>query len=559
MKKTPRELLDIRWAEMETEFSTWKTQAQEVSRFLLPRAGRYTSSDRNKGGNRYNNIIDNEATRALRVLGAGLMGGATSPARPWFRLGVPDDDLMELSSVKIWLSRLTKDMLGVFQRSNTYRALHSMYEELGAFGTAASIVLDDFDNVIHLYPLTYGEYRLATDAKNNVNTLAREFEMQVSQVVGEFGIENVSMATRNLFESGNLGAWVKIRHFIEPNIDRDPRMKDKKNMAWRSIYYEVGSNEDKFLREGGFKKFRVLAPRWSSTNDIYGDGPGMETLGTIKQLQHEQIRKGEGIDYQTRPPVQAPTSMKNRELNRLPGGVSYVDMNATQAKVQTLFDVQLNLQHLLMDIQDVRERIRGTFYVDLFLMLANDNRSGITATEVAERHEEKLLMLGPVLERLHNELLDPLISITFERMLESGLVEPPPPELEGTELQVEFVSMLAQAQRAISTNSIDRYVIQLGTIAQFKPEVLDRFDADQWAETYADMLGVDPELIVDQKIVEERRAATAKQMQQAQQLAAAEQMSKTAKNMATSPTDSENALTDVLNQFSGYSTPQANV
>ena len=147
-----------------------------------------------------------------------------------------------------------------------------------------------------------------------------------------------------------------------------------------------------------------------------------------------------------------------------------------------------------MDIQDVRQRINSSFYADLFLMLANATDTRMTATEVAERHEEKLLMLGPVLERLHNELLDPLIDNTFNRMVEANAIPPAPDELQGHGANVEFVSMLAQAQRAIGTNSIDRYVNNMGMVAQMKPDVLDKFDSDVWADSYADMLGVDPKL-----------------------------------------------------------------
>ena len=252
---------------------------------------------------------------------------------------------------------------------------------------------------------------------------------------------------------------------------------------------------NKLLRESGYNDFPAVVPRWGiSGGDIYGNSPGMEALGDIKQLQHEQLRKAQGIDYQTKPPLQVPSYMKNRDVDSLPGGVTFVD--GQQGKIETAFQVNLNLQHLLMDIQDVRMRINGAFYADLFLMLANATDTRMTATEVAERHEEKLLMLGPVLERLHNELLDPLIDITFNRMVENNLIPPAPPELQGMELNVEFVSMLAQAQRAIGTNSIDRYVNSMGLVAQMKPEVLDKFDADSWSDEYADMLGVDPSLII---------------------------------------------------------------
>jgi hypothetical protein len=557
MAETQREKLNARWQALKTERSSWDAHWQDISDYLLPRSGRFFTQDRNNGRRRHNNIYDSTGTKALRVLGAGLMGGATSPARPWFRLATPDKDLMKYAPVKVWLNQVTHGMLNVFQRSNTYRSLHNNYEELGGFGTSATVLMDDFDSVIHHYPLTIGQYALATDYKGRVNTLAREFDVTVGGLVGEFGYSNCSQTVRDLYDSGAYDKWITVLHVIEPRVARDVTKKDARNMPYSSCYFEKGGNEGTYLRESGMKEFRVLAPRWGVTGeDIYGSTcPGMEALGDIKQLQHEQLRKAEVIDYQTKPPVQVPTSMKNRELDRLPAGISYIDMAGPTGGVKTMFEVNLNLQHLLGDIQDVRGRIRETFYSDLFLMLAKNSNPNMTATEVAERHEEKLLMLGPVLERLHNELLDPLVSMTFTRMLESGLVPPPPEELQGMDLNVEFVSMLAQAQRAVSTNSVDRFVGNLGQIATFKPNVLDKFDEDKWADAYADMLGVDPELIVAEDKVALIRDQRAKAQAAAQASALANQGADTASKLAGAPTDNKNALTDVTQMFSGYTTP----
>ena len=179
----------------------------------------------------------------------------------------------------------------------------------------------------------------------------------------------------------------------------------------------------------------------------------------------------------------------------------------------------------------------------------------MTATEVAERHEEKLLMLGPVLERLHNELLSPLIDMTFTRMVEAGVLLPPPPELQGMELSVEFVSMLAQAQRAIGTNSVDRFVGNLGVVANMKPDVLDKFNGDAWVDAYADMLGVDPNMLVGGEQVamirENRNIALAAKEQQA----AIHQQALIAKDLSQAQTTEPSALTNVIDMFSGYNTP----
>ena len=496
-----RDRLFTRWGQLKSERASWYAHWQELTSYILPRNGRYFVQDRNRGYRRHNNIYDNSGTRALRTLGAGMMSGATSPARQWFRLATPDPELNSFTPVKLWLDDVTKRMQRVFQKSNTYRTLHQMYEELGCFGTSAAIMLPDFQDVIHHYPLTCGEYCISTDSKGRVCTLYREFDMTVSQMVKEFGLENCSVSVQNMYRTGSLDQWVPVIHAIEPRADRDIGKRDSKNMPFGSWYFEVGGEDGQFLRESGFMQFPALVPRWSVVGgDIYGNSPGMEALGDIKQLQHEQLRKAQAIDYQTKPPLQVPASMKNRDVETLPGGISYYD-GAANNGIKTAFEVNLNLQYLLNDIVDCRERVRGAFYADLFLMLANMPNTRMTATEVAERHEEKLIMLGPVLERLHNELLSPLVDMTFTRMLTAGMIPPAPQELQGMDLNIEFVSMLAQAQRAIGTNAVDRFVGNLGAIAQMKPDILDKFDQDQWADVYADMLGVDPSLIVADKDV----------------------------------------------------------
>lgn len=544
-----RDKLKSRWSRLQTERSSWRTHWREVSDYLLPRSTRFYTSDRNKGTRRHNAIFDSTASQALRVLAAGMMAGLSSPARPWFRLSLADQALNDFAPVKEWLADTQKRMMVVFARSNTYRTLHSIYEELGAFGTSAVIMMDDAQRTIHHYQSPIGEFALATDYRGHVNTLFREFEKTVGEIVGEFGYENCSRTVKNLHDRGDLDRWVKIIHAIEPRVDRDPRMRDQKNKAFASVYFELGeeSGDNKVLREGGFDEFPVMSPRWYHlSGDIYGSSPGMEALGDIKQLQHEQLRKANGIDYMTKPPLQVPSSMRQREIDWKPGGVTYVDQVGTQNAVATLFNARIDLNHLLADIQDVRERIRSAFHADMFLMLAGGDVSRMTATEVAARNEEKMLMIGPVLERLQNELLKPLIDSVFMKMVEQGNILPPPQELQGAELDVEFVSILAQAQRAVGVNSVDRYTSSLGMIAQMKPDVLDKLDVDRWADEYGDMLGVDPSLIVPSEevaLVRQQRAQQEAQMAQMQQM---QQVASAAQSLGNVKTDQANMASDLV-------------
>lgn len=548
--------LRSRWAALKSERSSWDTHWKDVSDVLMPRAGRYMTGDRNKGKKRYNNIYDSTGTRGLRILSAGMMAGMTSPARPWFRLATGDTELTRSHAVRVWMADVTRLMLDVFQRSNLYRSLHGMYEELGAFGTAACIVTPDYNDVIRCYPLTIGEYAISTDFRGQVNTLYREFDLTVGQIVAEFGLDACSDSVRDAHERGRLDEWVTVIHAIEPRENRDISKSDNLNMPFSSCYFESSAGARAPLRESGFRRFPAICPRWATTGgDIYGTGPGMEALGDIKQLQHEQLRKAQGIDYMTNPPLQVPIGLKNREIETLPGGVTYVDTSNPHGGIRSAFEVRLDLSHLLADIQDVRERINSVFFADMFMMMANDTRSNITATEVAERHEEKLLMLGPVLERLNNEMLDPLVEMTFDYMMEAGIVPPPPAELQGQDIRVEFVSMLAQAQRAIGINSIDRFVNSLAGMAQIKPDVLDKLNSDKWADIYADSLGVDPEVLLSDDEVSMIRENRAKQAQQARQAELMNQAADTAQKMAAAKTGEQNALTDVAGMFSGYSSP----
>lgn len=531
----------------------------EVSTYLLPRSGRYFRQDRNKGNRRFNNIYDNTASRALKVMAAGLMSGATSPARPWFRLQTPDKEMNQSQAVRVWLDDVTQRILDVFAKSNTYRALHQIYLELGAFGTGGSIVLHDFDNVIHHYPVTIGEYAIATDWQGNPCTLFREFEKPVSEIVKEFGINNCSPTIQSLWNNGGAGLdqWIPLIHAIEPRADRDSSKRDSKNMPWASYYFELNGNSDTMLRESGFKRFRALIPRWEVTGgDIYGNSPGMECLGDIKQLQHEQLRKANAIDYQTNPPLDVPTALKNQDVNRLPGGVTFRDPSSGNQGIKSMFEVNLRLDYLLQDIQDVRQRINASFFADLFMMIAQVEVGKMTATEVAARQEEKMLMLGPVLERLNNELLHPLVEIAFEELLEGGGIPPAPDEMQGMALNVDFIGILAQAQRAIGVNSIDRFLMTVGQVAQMKPEVLDKVNADKLVDTYSDKIGVPPELILADDQVAAIRDARNKAQAAQQQAAVAEQVSKTAKNLGQSPTGgAPNALQDMMNQYAGYGSP----
>jgi hypothetical protein len=538
-----------------TERSEWDAHCREVSRFVQPRLGRFTTSEVNRGGRKDQNVYTLAAIFAHRTFAAGMMSGATSPARPWYRLTLADRDLMEFGPVKLWLHRKTELMRAIFSQSNTYNALHSAYEELGLFGTWACPVANDFENVIHLHPQTFGEYAIATDDKNHVDTLVRAFKLTVGQMVKQFGKDACSQTVRNLYDKGSYDAWVDVVHMIQPRPERDYGKLDARSMRWASCYFEPGADDERYLSESGFKRFRVLAPRWAITgNDVYGRSPGMDALGAVKELQHSRLRRAQAVDLKVNPPLQLPVALKDKANARMPGGISYFDASGPGAGIRTAYEVNVDLSHLREDMQELKNEINSAFYADLFLMLANDTRSNVTATEIAQRYEEKLLQLGPPLERLHNELLAPLIDITWDRMEEVGLLADAPDELQGQALDIEFVSTLAQAQRAVATVGMERFGTFVGQLAAAKgdPSVWDKVDTDQMVDDYAEAMGINPALVVpdDQAAaVREQRAQQAAAQQAAATAPMAADAAKTVSDINV------NNLRDIMSAVQGYGAP----
>jgi hypothetical protein len=543
---------------MTNERASWIFHWKDLIDNFSPRRGKFLSNDRNKGAKR-NTLSNNTPLFARRVLVSGLMTGITSPARPWFRLSPPDPEMNEFGPVREWLDIVERLMYKVFASSNLYKALPLIYEEAGVIGTSAMIQEDDFDNITRFTNFTVGEYMLDINGKQKVDTFGREYEMTVHQLVSEFGYKNVSKTVQNLWDISTYSAWIKVVHLIEPsNLMQFDEFKLDKKFKWRSIYYEPGRDglmKDKFLRVKGYEDFPILAPRWDAkAGDTYGFSPGMDALGDSRVLQVQEREKGKAIAKMVAPPTTAPSALKNTNVSLLPGANNFSD--DPNNIFRPIYQVNPRVGELSADIQLTEDRINRAFYVDLFLLISRQDDVR-TATEIAARQEEKLLQLGPVLEGMHDELLDPLIDNTFARLVrlsEPGwrdesqemMLPRPPEELLGSEIKVDFISVLAQAQKLVSTGAMERWVGFVGQLAGLRPEVLDKINGDEITEIMADDLGVPNQVVVSDDVVAAQREARAKAEQQA---AAQQQVSglvESAKGLSDADTTAGNVLGDIV-------------
>ncbi|MDR4853550.1 portal protein [Klebsiella pneumoniae] len=547
--ETLKEQLQKQQAQLTNDRSSFDPHWRELSDFINPRGSRFLVTDVNRDDRRNTKIVDPTATLAARTLSSGMMSGITSPARPWFKLATPDPDMMDYGPVKLWLEVVQRRMNEVFNKSNIYQSLPLLYSSLGNYSTGAMAVLEDDSDVIRTMMFPIGSYYMANSARGSVDTCFRKFSMTVRQLVMEFGLNNVSDSVKGMWDSGNYESWIEVIHAVYPNIDRDTAKLNSKNKPVKSVYYEVGGDSDKLLRESGFDEFPIMAPRWEvNGEDVYGSScPGMIALGQVKALQLEQKRKSQLIDKATNPPMVGPSSLRNQRVSLLPGDITYIDQVTGQDGFKPAYLVNPNTADLLADIQDTRQIINSAYFVDLFMMLQNINTRSMPVEAVIEMKEEKLLMLGPVLERLNDECLNPLIDRTFSIMARKNLLPQPPDVLQGMPLRIEYISVMAQAQKSIGLSSLSSTVGFIGQLAQAKPEALDKLNVDQAIDAFAEMSGVSPTVIVPQEQVEQVREQRAQQQQQQQMVAMGMAAAQGAKTLSEAQTADPSVLTALSN------------
>lgn len=544
---------------------------RDIGDFLMPRRTRFWSGDRNRGDKRMQNIIDSTGSFAVRTLESGMHAGLTSPARPWMKLTTPDPDLAEHGPVKEWLHVVTQRMLTVFAQTNLYNSLPLVYGDMGLFGTAAMSVILDEQDLFRTFTYPIGSYCLAINKRGVVDTFYREYEMSVRQVVKEFGVRpgmtsidwtTISTRVKNAWDNGRYEEAVTIGWLVQPNDDRRPNAIDAaKRMPFTSCHFELDTDggtttqtENKFLRESGFLTFPILAPRWRITGeDSYGtDSCGMLALGDVRQLQVMGRRKGQLLAKAVDPPLMGPSSLRSQKTSLIQGDITYVDARDGQMGLKPIHEVRLEgYQHLVADANDVRFLIRRAFYEDLFLMIATSDQvlgaDRPTAREIDERHEEKMLALGPVLERTNDELLDPLVDRAYEIMERAGLIPDPPEELDNVKLKVEYLSILAQAQKLVGVVGQDRFVNSILPMVEFFPQVRHKLKAFQVVDIYADITGVDPRQV---RPDDEAQGLADDEQEAAQQQAAAEAMKSTAQAAAAAgaaPVAPNSPLDQIMN------------
>lgn len=560
MQQTAKQYFEQRRSDLRNERATWQTRAKDIARHLMPEYDRFDrAEDTNRDNASFDAINDSTAVLALRTCTSGLKYGITNPNRDWLAstiFGMQRDGLSYSS--KLWLETVNETIKLMFTRSNLYRALSPWYREFLGFGTSAAYVCEDDEAWMRIHNFAPGEYYLDTDYTGRVNACYRDFRMTVSQLVEEFGLESVSRATQDAFTNKRYSQWVSVTHAIEPRKMKIEGLDDfiSPDKKFRDVYFECGAPDDPrqgMLRVGGFYEFPIMTARLNVvSNNVYGYGLAHLCLGDIKQLQYQAQSKVRAIEQIVDPTLKAPAGTDINEKNRMPGETVYYDAALGAQSVGRLIEMNINLNDLREDIGTLQQRIKETFFVDVFRLFST--MSGVeTATETRELAEEKYLQLEPIFEPVSEGGLDVLYARAFGIGVRKQLFPPPPEELYGRDLRPEYLSITSQQQKMERARITERMIAFIGNLAAMKqdPAVWDTFQTDRATEDYAESIGLPHDQLLPSDEVADMRAQR-QAMQYAQQATSiASDGAKAVRNLGTAKTDGKTALTDLADAVKG--------
>src|SRR5210317_272293 len=503
-----------RFDRLKSNRQNWESHWQEVADYMQPRKADVTKS-RSKGDKRTELIFDSSPLQAVELLAASLHGMLTNPSTTWFSLRFKGEELSDNDEAKAWLENATEVMYKAINRSNFQQEIFELYHDLITFGTAAMFIEDDEEDVLKFSTRHINEIYISENDKGRIDTIFRKFRLTARAAIQKFG-ENVSdsIVTKHRKDPYE---EVEILHAVYPRADFDPKKQDKSNMPFESVYLEAGTGDE--LSVSGFREFPFVVPRYlKASHEIYGRSPAMTALPDVKMLNEMSKTTIKSAQKQVDPPLLVPDDGFILPVRTVPGGLNFY-RSGTRDRIEPL-NIGANTPLGLNMEEQRRNSIRNAFYVNQLMM---QNGPQMTATEVIQRNEEKMRLLGPVLGRLQSELLKPLIDRAFALILRKNLFRPAPEFLAGTDIEIEYVSPLAKAQKSTELSSIMRAIEILGSLSNVAP-VFDHINMDKLVRHLADIVGVPQKILKPQSELNAERQQAAQQQEQMQQMQQVQQL-----------------------------------
>jgi len=506
MKLDAKQLTD-RFNQLSQERITWESHWQDLADYILPNKNEIQRIN-TPGEKRNLKLFDSTAQQSNELLAGALHGMLTSPSSIFFGLSTGDPKIDERDDVRKFFAEATRRIHQVLNNSNFQTEMHEVYLDLACFGTATMIISEDDKDLIRFSARQISEVFVAENNRGSIDVVYRKFKWDARQIAQEFGESNLHKNVKEALDKGDCRKFT-IVHAVYPmelNIEN-------KVFKYHSQYLLL--DEKHIISEGKMREFPYIVSRWSKgSGEIYGRSPGMTALPDIKMINEVMKTTIRGAQKTVDPPLMLPDDGMVMPIVTKPGGLNFYRAGTTD-KIET-FANDARIDFGFQVLEDMRLRIRQAFFID---QLQLNQGPQMTATEVMQRTEEKMRLLGPMLGRQQSELLRPLIDRIFDVCLKKGVIseEEIPEILSDRKLDVQYSSLIAKAQRSAEVQTILRTLESVANIAQFDPTALDNFDANETVRYIAKMTDYPQELIRDSDEIEQLRQARAQQQQMIQE------------------------------------------
>jgi len=494
-----------RFEVLHTDKANWEEHWDDVYTHTIPRkADIWTPRDQNSGEKRAQRIVDGTAVEAAEKLAAGLHSMLTNPATRWFELTTGRPDLDKRDDVRLWLQKCTDEMYYSIDNSNFYTEIHEYYMDQATIGSSVLLMLPDKETDIIFHSLSIADVEVDENSKGFIDTEMRKIRWTARQIVQEFGKENVpEEILKELIEGGTVRKF-DIIHAVYPIADE--RGADKKSLSARGFKFVskyVLVELKKTISTGGFKTNPFMVVRWTKlTGEKFGRGPGMKTLPDVKMINSIMQTTVRAAQKMVDPPMQVPDDGSYYPTKISPGGINYY-RPGSKDRIETM-DIKARPDFGVEFLDRLEVKIKEGFFNNL-LSLTRDPQ--MTATEVMQRIEEGLRLMGPILGRQKSEFLTPMVDILFNTLLEKKRF-PPAPDILKTHNKVtgKYSSMIARAQKTSQVEVIQRAMASIGPIAALDPSVMDNFDLDFLTNLIAQLYGLNEEIMREEGAIKKMRA-----------------------------------------------------
>lgn len=484
---------------------------QQVARLVLPRKA-FFKEKVSPGTERTRWILDSTAPRALELFASSIHTLLNNPATRWFSLSARRDDgtIIDTVAVKEWFEIVENIMLNAMTRhsANVYSHLHQAYFDLGAFGTAVLYVdsMRSRDDDLRIKAYHLGDCVIDVDENGLVNELHREFKYTASQAKARWPDRNLGRSIEELFKTADAKSRSKRIKFFHAVLPVDEKLKELlppeiQDATFASVW--VNKDDRIVVATGRFDEFPYVVPRWYvNEREIYGRSPGITMLPDIRMVNRIKDTLLRALEKFVDPPLLLPDGGMVSPIRLSPGSVSFSDGNIQP--VQLIPQTGAGIQAGQFELEKIREVIREGFFIPLF---ATPESPVKTATQVLQEADERNRALSPMLVRQQSELFDPLVRRTFRVMDRVGMFPPPPDDLAGSVIDVQYNSPLVASQKQSESLGTARMIesYQLYVATTQDDSIFDNLDRDEIAKVFHEGSGAPTRVLKSEGEREEQR------------------------------------------------------